>query len=81
MLGFAIALLDRIGATMKPFEQNLYERTRDALHTALGATRLESTLAEGARLRLPSAIKLASTLEATDPLTSQRRPTAGAPSG
>jgi predicted ATPase/DNA-binding SARP family transcriptional activator len=81
MLGFAIALLDRIGATMKPFEQNLYARTRDALHTALGATQLETALAEGARLRLPSAIKLASTLEATDPLTSQRRPTAGAPSG
>ena len=62
MLGFTIALLDQIGATMKPFERRLYERTREALDSALGGAQLDAAISEGKRLRLSDAVTLASTL-------------------
>ncbi len=71
MLGFTTALLDRIGATMKPFEQDLYGRTRKTLHTALGNDALERALADGARLQLSEAVALLSARAArTHPSTS-----------
>ncbi|HEX6763081.1 MAG TPA: BTAD domain-containing putative transcriptional regulator [Gaiellaceae bacterium] len=50
MLGFTTALLERLGATTKTFEQRLFEQTRDRLRDALGAAELEVALAAGARL-------------------------------
>jgi predicted ATPase/DNA-binding SARP family transcriptional activator len=64
MLGFTLTLLRRIGATMKPFEQSLYERTRMALDSALGGAQLAAALSEGERLQLSDAVTLASTLQA-----------------
>ncbi len=61
-LGFATALLERIGATMKPFESSLHEHTRLALGAALGATEADSVLLDGSRLRLDVVLELASTL-------------------
>jgi predicted ATPase/DNA-binding SARP family transcriptional activator len=60
-LGFATALLKRIGATMKPFESSLHEHTRLALGAALGATEADSLLRDGSRLKLDAVLELAST--------------------
>ena len=49
----------RIGATMKPFEQNLYTRTHQTLHSALGDHAFEDALDDGARLQLADIIELA----------------------
>jgi non-specific serine/threonine protein kinase len=73
MLGFALALLKRIGATMKPFERSLYERTREALDSALGGTQFDAALSEGGRLQLSDAVILASTLGAAETPKSRRR--------
>jgi predicted ATPase/DNA-binding SARP family transcriptional activator len=62
MLGFTVALLEQIGATMKPFERGLYERTREALDSALGGAQFDAAVSEGKRLRLSDAVTLASTL-------------------
>ena len=58
MLGFMNALLERIGATRKPFEEDLYVRTRGALARALGEGALEAALADGAGLRPVDAVGL-----------------------
>ena len=58
MLGYTTALLDRIGATMKPFEERLFERTRSRLREALGDAELEAALAAGARLHRADAVRL-----------------------
>jgi tetratricopeptide (TPR) repeat protein len=68
MLGFTLALLEQIGATMKPFEQSLYERTREALDSTLGGAQLDAALREGQRLQLSDAVILASTLAAAETL-------------
>jgi predicted ATPase/DNA-binding SARP family transcriptional activator len=68
MLGAATALLEQIGAHMKPFEQSLYERTRRDLEGALGTDGLGDGLAAGARLGLPAAVGLARALEECGPL-------------
>jgi predicted ATPase/DNA-binding SARP family transcriptional activator len=62
MLGFTSTLLNRIGATMKPFEQRLYTRTHQTLRAALGEHAFESALRDGARLQLSDAVELASAL-------------------
>jgi predicted ATPase/DNA-binding SARP family transcriptional activator len=67
MLGFTVALLEQIGATMKPFERGLYERTREALDSALGGAQLDAAVSEGKRLRLSDAVILASTLALAEP--------------
>jgi hypothetical protein len=74
MLGFTLALLERIGATMKPFEQSLYERTRAALEAALGDAAFNAAFSDGERLQLGDAISLASTLTVPD-APKPRRPT------
>ena len=58
MLGFTTAVLDRIGATMKPFEERLFERTRARLRETLGDTELEDALAAGTRLHRADAVRL-----------------------
>jgi predicted ATPase/DNA-binding SARP family transcriptional activator len=73
MLGFTLALLKRIGATMKPFERSLYERTREALDSALGGAQFDAALSEGERLQLSDAVILASALGAADTPKSRRR--------
>jgi hypothetical protein len=78
MLGFTLALLERIGATMKPFEQSLYERTRDALESALGGTGFDAALGEGERLQISDIVALASTLSVAETPKSRRRPKAHA---
>lgn len=65
MLGFTTALLDRIGATMKPFEERLFERTRGRLRETLGDAEFEDALAAGARLRRADAVRLGMTAGAT----------------
>jgi predicted ATPase/DNA-binding SARP family transcriptional activator/Tfp pilus assembly protein PilF len=50
LLGFAAMLLDRIGATMKPFEQRLFDRTEERLLTGLGEARLADARGEGGEL-------------------------------
>ena len=60
LLGFAAALLERIGATMKPNELRLYDRTRSRLRDALGAAELAEALASGAGLELDDVVVRAS---------------------
>ncbi len=50
LLGFAAMLLDRIGATMKPFEQRLFDRTRERLLSSLGEERLAEALVAAGQL-------------------------------
>jgi tetratricopeptide (TPR) repeat protein len=52
LLGFAAMLLDRIGATMKPFEQRLFDRTQERLLASLGEVRLAEARAEGQQLAM-----------------------------
>jgi len=65
LLGFATGLLERIGATMKPFEQRLYDRTLDRLRDALGADRLDDARAEGRQLVVDEIVALARSCAAT----------------
>ena len=58
LLGYTTALLDRIGATMKPFEARLFERTCGRLREALGDAELEDALAAGTRLHRADAVRL-----------------------
>jgi predicted ATPase/DNA-binding SARP family transcriptional activator len=62
MLGFTEALLSRIGATMKPFEENLHLRTREVLRAALGDAAFESALSEGAQIQPPAVASFAAAL-------------------
>jgi predicted ATPase/DNA-binding SARP family transcriptional activator len=78
MLGFTVALLDEIGATMKPFERSLYERTREALDSALGSTQFDTAVSEGERLQLSDAVSLASALAVAEDPKSRPRSTARA---
>jgi tetratricopeptide (TPR) repeat protein len=66
LLALAAILLDRLGATMKPFERNLYDRTHDRLAATLGAAELEAARAEGAQLGQDEAIELARTVARLD---------------
>ena len=59
LLGSAALLLDRLGATMKPFERRLFDRTNDRLLVTLGQDRLERARAEGERLRPEDLLALA----------------------
>jgi hypothetical protein len=58
---------------MKPFERSLYERTREALDSALGGAQFDAALSEGERLQLSDAVILASALGAADTPKSRRR--------
>jgi tetratricopeptide (TPR) repeat protein len=60
LLGFAAALLEKIGATMKPNEQRLHDQTRSRLRDALGAAELGEALASGAKLELDDIVVRAS---------------------
>jgi hypothetical protein len=60
MVGFAEALLERIGATAKPFERRLLARTRARLEEAMEPTALAEALREGSRLPTASAVRLGS---------------------
>jgi predicted ATPase/DNA-binding SARP family transcriptional activator len=66
LLGLAAMLVDRLGATMKPFERGLYDRTHDRLVTTLGAAELDTARTEGARLGQDEAIELARTVARLD---------------
>jgi predicted ATPase/DNA-binding SARP family transcriptional activator len=50
LLGYAAMLLERIGATMKPFEQRLFDRTERRLLASLGEERLSEARAGGEEL-------------------------------
>jgi predicted ATPase len=58
MVGFAEALLERIGATTKPFEGGLLARTRARLADAMEPAALAEALREGSRLPTASAVRL-----------------------
>jgi len=58
MVGFAEALLERIGATTKPFEGDLLARTRARLADAMEPAALAEALREGSRLPTASAVRL-----------------------
>ena len=64
MLGFTEALLTRIGATMKPFEESLHLRTRELLRAALGDAAFESALSEGVQIQPPAVASFAAALTA-----------------
>ena len=58
MLGFTSRLLERIGATMKPNEQRLFERTRERLAAAFDEAALTDAFATGERLPWADAVDL-----------------------
>jgi predicted ATPase/DNA-binding SARP family transcriptional activator len=58
MLGAMESLLERIGAARKPYEEDLYLRTRATLQRALGDAPLARALDAGARLRLADVVRL-----------------------
>jgi predicted ATPase/DNA-binding SARP family transcriptional activator len=58
LLGFARMLLDRIGATMKPNEQRLFDRTEERLLIALGEQGLADALGDGERLETAGILAL-----------------------
>jgi predicted ATPase/DNA-binding SARP family transcriptional activator len=58
MLGSTDNLLAQIGAARKPFEEDLYLRTRVKLLATLGDEPFALALAEGERLRLADAVRL-----------------------
>ena len=66
LLGLAEALLDRLEATMKPFEQRLFDRTRERLLDALGPARLEAARVEGQLLGPGDVLSLARALLAAE---------------
>jgi hypothetical protein len=51
-------LLDRIGATMKPNEQRLFDRTEERLLIALGEQGLADALGDGERLETAGILAL-----------------------
>ena len=59
VLGFADALLERIGATIKPFERQLHDATVERLSSAFGRHELDELLATGARMSSTDAVALA----------------------
>ena len=58
MVGFAEGLLERIGATTKPFERGLLARTRARLQEAMEPAALAEALWEGSHLPTASAVQL-----------------------
>ena len=62
LLGFAAMLLDRIGATMKPFEQRLFDRTQGRLLESLGEERLVEAIREGEHLEMDGVYSLSQTV-------------------
>ncbi len=58
LLGFASTILARLGATMKPFEQRLFDRTRGTLLETVGAAGFEQALEAGSRLQPDDAVSL-----------------------
>ena len=62
LLGFAAMLLDRIGATMKPFEQRLFDRTQGRLLESLGEERLVEAIREGEHLEMDGVHSLSQTV-------------------
>jgi predicted ATPase/DNA-binding SARP family transcriptional activator len=60
LLGFAVALLEKIGATMKLNERRLHDRTQGRLRDALGAAELAEALDAGAALELDDVVVRAS---------------------
>jgi predicted ATPase/DNA-binding SARP family transcriptional activator len=58
-LGYATALLARIGATMKPFEAGLHDQTLLVLGDALGGAGVEALLHEGTQLNLEAVLQSA----------------------
>ncbi len=75
-LGYATASLERIGATMKPVEAGLHQRTLLALTTALGETEVSSLLSEGARLQLSEVLELALGVGNSSAMTALNSPVA-----
>jgi hypothetical protein len=55
-------LLDRIGATMKPFEQQLFDRTEKQLRTSLGEAGLADAIAAGERDAVDGILALSRTV-------------------
>ena len=62
VLGFARALLERINATNKPFEQHLHDTAFGLLSMALGREELEGLLDEGSRLSQNEGMAIARSL-------------------
>ncbi len=73
LLSCARSLLDRIGATMKPFEQGSFERTSSRLRSALGEAQFDQAFAAGAQLTTDDALHLARSREVS------RTPNLGTP--
>jgi predicted ATPase len=59
VLGFARALLDRIGATIKPFEKRLYDATFERLAAVFDQSELDELLGTGSRMPDVDAVALA----------------------
>ena len=59
VLGFARTLLDRIGATIKPFEQHLYDVTFERIAAVVEQAELDELLGAGSRMPTIDAIALA----------------------
>ncbi len=62
VLGFADAFLDRIGATIKPAERLLYDRTLTRLRAALDGPELDALLVAGRVMEDGEALALAGSL-------------------
>ncbi len=56
LLGAADRLLSGMGATLKPYEQGLFERVQRRSSTVLGGSRFDELRAEGARYSLRDAV-------------------------
>jgi tetratricopeptide (TPR) repeat protein len=70
LIGFARGLLDRLEATMKPFEQRLSDRTETSLLASLGRDGLEEERAKGEATSMDEILELARSLapaRAADP--------------
>ena len=65
LLAGATALLDELGATMKPFEQGLHERTLATIRSRVDADRLATAWAAGRRLAYADLIAAARSVESS----------------
>ena len=72
LLGFASASIAAIGATMKPFEQRLFDRTRDLVVELLAPGELDQAFERGGRLTPAEILRLEadSTTPAAEPVRS-----------
>ncbi len=59
LLGAAVAMLERMGATFKPFERQLHDVTAEAARSLVGPAVFESERSRGAGLTLEEAIEVA----------------------